>query len=77
MGQKVHPIGFRLGVVETWSSRWYANKEYADFLHEDVDGTLLAAAQQMSRRLLQRIGVQGVAFAGVAGHRVGLSLVAK
>lgn len=36
MGQKVHPIGFRLGVVETWSSRWYAKKEYANFLHEDL-----------------------------------------
>ena len=36
MGQKVHPIGFRLGVVETWSSRWYAKKDYANFLHEDL-----------------------------------------
>jgi len=36
MGQKVHPIGFRLGTVETWSSRWYAKKDYANFLHEDL-----------------------------------------
>jgi small subunit ribosomal protein S3 len=36
MGQKVHPIGFRLGVVESWSSRWYAGKDYANFLHEDL-----------------------------------------
>ena len=36
MGQKVHPIGFRLGVIKTWSSRWFAKKEYGAFLHEDI-----------------------------------------
>jgi len=36
MGQKVHPIGFRLGFNKTWRSRWYADKEYADLLHEDL-----------------------------------------
>ena len=36
MGQKVHPIGFRLGVLESWQSRWFAEKEYADLLHEDI-----------------------------------------
>ena len=36
MGQKVHPIGFRLGVIKTWDSRWYAKKNYASLLHEDI-----------------------------------------
>lgn len=36
MGQKVHPKGFRLGVLESWESRWFAEKEYADLLHEDL-----------------------------------------
>ena len=37
MGQKVHPIGFRLGVINTWSSIWYAGKkDYAELLHEDL-----------------------------------------
>lgn len=37
MGQKVHPIGLRLGINKTWSSRWYAGpREYADLLHEDL-----------------------------------------
>ena len=36
MGQKTHPIGFRLGSTRTWSSRWFATKDYADLLHEDV-----------------------------------------
>jgi small subunit ribosomal protein S3 len=36
MGQKVHPIGFRLGVIRTWDSKWFAAKNYAVFLHEDI-----------------------------------------
>lgn len=36
MGQKVHPLGFRLGVIRTWSSVWYAGRNYADLLHEDL-----------------------------------------
>jgi small subunit ribosomal protein S3 len=36
MGQKVHPTGFRLGYNKTWRSRWYAEKDYASLLHEDL-----------------------------------------
>ena len=36
MGQKVHPNGFRLGVIQNWSSIWYAGKNYAALLHEDL-----------------------------------------
>ena len=36
MGQKVHPTGFRLGFNKTWRSRWYADKDYAKLLHEDI-----------------------------------------
>lgn len=35
MGQKVHPKGFRLGIIRTWDSNWYADKDYSDLLHED------------------------------------------
>ena len=35
MGQKVNPVGLRLGVVKTWESRWYAGKKYADYILED------------------------------------------
>lgn len=35
MGQKVNPIGFRLGTVKTWESRWYAGKNYAEYILED------------------------------------------
>ena len=37
MGQKVNPIGLRLGVNKTWQSKWYVDpREYADTLHEDL-----------------------------------------
>ena len=36
MGQKVHPYGFRLGFNKTWRSRWYADRDYAKLLHEDI-----------------------------------------
>jgi len=35
LGQKVNPIGLRLGIVKTWDSRWYAGKKYADYILED------------------------------------------
>ena len=36
MGQKVHPIGLRLGIIKTWDSRWFSQKNYAALLHEDI-----------------------------------------
>jgi small subunit ribosomal protein S3 len=51
MGQKVHPTGFRLGFNKTWRSRWYAQRDYADLLHEDV---------VLKRDLKKRFGHAGV-----------------
>ncbi|RFU70238.1 30S ribosomal protein S3 [Bacillus sp. V59.32b] len=36
MGQKVNPIGLRIGIIRDWESKWYAGKDYADLLHEDL-----------------------------------------
>lgn len=36
MGQKTHPKGIRLGIVTNWDSKWFAEKEYSQFLHEDI-----------------------------------------
>jgi len=36
LGQKVNPIGFRLGIIKTWDSRWYAKADFAKLLHEDL-----------------------------------------
>jgi small subunit ribosomal protein S3 len=51
MGQKVHPYGFRLGYNKTWRSRWFARREYADLLHEDI---------QLRDRLKKRLASAGV-----------------
>ena len=52
MGQKVHPYGFRLGYNKTWKSRWFAKKEYADLLHEDL---------KLKKRLKDQLRSAGVA----------------
>lgn len=36
MGQKINPIGMRIGVIKDWDARWYAEKDFADTLHEDL-----------------------------------------
>ncbi len=36
MGQKTHPYGFRLGIIKTWTSKWYEDRNYAKWLHEDL-----------------------------------------
>jgi small subunit ribosomal protein S3 len=51
MGQKVNPIGLRLGINRTWDSRWYADGEYANFLHEDL---------QIRKYLNKRLSAAGI-----------------
>lgn len=36
MGQKVNPVGLRVGIIRDWESKWYADKDYATLLHEDL-----------------------------------------
>jgi small subunit ribosomal protein S3 len=48
LGQKVNPIGFRLGIYKTWDSRWFAGKEYGDFVLEDYQ-----IRKFLRKRLLQ------------------------
>ena len=52
MGQKVHPYGFRLGVVKTWKSKWYEDKNYATWLHEDL---------KLKKRILKEFVNAGIA----------------
>ena len=37
MGQKINPYGFRLGVTTDWKSRWFSEKDYKKYLHEDIE----------------------------------------
>ena len=61
MGQKVNPIGFRLGVHRNWDSRWFAGKEYSDFVMEDYN-----IRKYLKKRLLQagvsRIEIERAAY---------------
>ncbi len=54
MGQKVHPIGIRLGIIKSWDSRWFARKNYKDQLHEDL------AVQKYIKSNLNHAGVSKV-----------------
>ncbi|WP_422366182.1 30S ribosomal protein S3 [Pelagibius sp.] len=54
MGQKVNPIGLRLGINRTWDSRWFADANYADLLHEDL------RIREYLRKRLQQAGVSRI-----------------
>ena len=54
MGQKVHPIGFRLGYVTGWDSKWVSKKNYAKWLHEDIK------LRRHIKKSLERAGVSKV-----------------
>ena len=60
MGQKTHPRGLRLGITETWDSRWYNEKEYAQWLHEDLK------IQKFVKQTLSRAGISRVEIERVA-----------
>jgi small subunit ribosomal protein S3 len=54
MGQKTHPVGFRLGIIRTWSSKWYEEKQYTKWLHEDIK------LKEFIKKRLQNAGVSSV-----------------
>jgi small subunit ribosomal protein S3 len=59
VGQKTHPVGFRLGVIRTWGSRWFAGKDYADWLLEDQ------RTRRYIRRRLRNAGIAKIDIARV------------
>ena len=67
MGQKTHPIGFRLGVIRGWTSKWYSEKEYAKWLHEDL---------RLKRFVKEKLGHAGVASVEVerAANKVKINI---
>ena len=66
MGQKTHPYGFRLGVNRTWKSRWFAQKDYAELLHEDL---------KIKRLVKKRFFFSGIA--GIETERAANKLTVK
>ncbi len=59
MGQKINPHGFRLGITTDWKSRWYADKQYAEYVKEDV------AIRKLLATGLERAGIADVAMAAI------------
>ena len=60
MGQKTHPRGLRLGIIETWDSKWYSDRDYAKWLHEDFK------IQQHIKEKLVRAGISKIEVEPVA-----------
>ncbi len=59
MGQKIHPYGFRLGVVTDWKSRWYGEKEYAEQANEDSD-IRKYLSKELKRGAVSRIDIERI-----------------
>ena len=60
MGQKTHPRGLRLGIIETWDSKWYSERDYAKWLHEDFKIQAFVK-EQLARAGISRVEVERVA----------------
>lgn len=60
MGRKVHPIGFRLGIVHDWESKWFAERNYTEQLHEDLAIRKLIT-DQLTRAGISKIEIERAA----------------
>ena len=68
MGHKVHPTGFRLGVIKGWDSRWYADKTYKDLLAED------RKLRNVIRKRLANAGISRIEIERVAGTQIAVTI---
>lgn len=68
MGQKVHPYGFRLGYNRTWRSRWFEEKRYAEFLHEDLQ------LRERLKKQLFNAGISNIEMERAGEHKLKITL---
>lgn len=68
MGHKVHPIGFRLGIVKTWESRWYAGRNYKDLFTED------RKLREAIRKRLFNASISRIEIERVAGTQISIAI---
>jgi len=66
MGQKTHPVGFRLGIVKDWNSSWFSDKSYADWLQEDL---------LLRRYVTARVGSAGIAQIKIKRYREKVNVI--
>jgi small subunit ribosomal protein S3 len=68
LGHKVHPTGFRLGIIKGWDSRWYADKTYKDLLAED------RTLRDSIRKRLANAGISRIEIERVAGTQIAVTI---
>jgi small subunit ribosomal protein S3 len=68
LGQKTHPIGFRLGYTKTWDSRWYAGKDFGKFLHEDIK------VRNFLKKKLYHTGVSSIEIERLADKEIRIGI---
>jgi small subunit ribosomal protein S3 len=61
LGQKTNPVGMRLGIVKTWDSRWFAQRDFAELLHEDI------MLRRYLKRRLSQAGISKIIIQRAAG----------
>ncbi len=61
MGQKTNPVGLRLGIIKTWDSRWFAQKDFAEFLQEDI------MLRRYLKKRLSQAGISRIVIQRAAG----------
>ncbi|HPF69787.1 MAG TPA: 30S ribosomal protein S3 [Candidatus Krumholzibacteria bacterium] len=66
MGQKTHPIGFRLGIIKDWNASWFTDKHYADWLNEDL---------LLRKYILARVGNSGVESVKIKRFREKVNII--
>ena len=66
MGQKTHPVGFRLGIVKDWNSTWFTDKHYADWLNEDL---------LLRKYIMARVGNAGIASIKIKRFREKVNII--
>ena len=65
MGRKVHPMGFRIGIIRDWQAKWYADKQYAEFLREDL---------KLRRAIQSRYAEAGISLVEIERQAVEVSV---
>ncbi len=70
MGQKVNPTGMRLGIIKSWDSVWYASKDYADKLHQDLQ------IKSLVKKSLNNAGISKIVIRRSANKKINIEIFA-
>lgn len=71
MGQKVNPIGFRVGIIRPWSSNWFAEKDYKDYVHQDYK------IRKYIQKTMSQAGISNITIERPAKSRITISINAS